>query len=322
MGIEEWGLRSGEVEWGVGGVGGASSDHPSSHSKKKNTPLARVVTKVVHSQTKAAEMTTRFDTPSGEFREEGGGGDGGGGGGGGVLVLFDIDGTLLNTHGLGMRVIAQAATIEFGQPISTHGVEFAGRLDPLIFADTLANNGLQPTPNNLKRLRNAYVNLFHDITHNAESPLGSACPGVLDLLDQLEKTPTSIGVLTGNIQETGTRKLAHCGLDPARFHINVWGDDSITTTDNHTKPDRAQLPPIGLHRYTKHTGKHIPPDRVIIVGDTPHDIRCARVNSMRSIGVATGSTSVADLERAGADLAVPTLQDTDAILQWIFCTST
>jgi len=235
-----------------------------------------------------------------------------------MLILFDIDGTLLNTHGLGMRVIAQAGSIEFDRPFTTEGVEFAGRLDPLIFADTLSINSIDPTPDHLNRLRTAYVNLFTRITDTAESPLGSACPGVFELLDALERKPsTSVGVLTGNIRETGTRKLAHCGLDPARFHINVWGDEAQPPSEN-TPPDRAHLPPRGIARYEQRTGQTISPGRVLIIGDTPHDIRCAKHNNMRSLGVATGHFTADDLQAAGADLAVATLQDTDAILQWIF----
>jgi phosphoglycolate phosphatase len=92
----------------------------------------------------------------------------------------------------------------------------------------------------------------------------------------------------------------------------VWGDESP-----HHPPLREHLPPVGLERYRRHTGRELEPRRATVIGDTPHDVRCARVHGCRSLGVATGSFRVDALREAGADLALDDLSDTERVLNWL-----
>jgi phosphoglycolate phosphatase len=121
-----------------------------------------------------------------------------------------------------------------------------------------------------------------------------------------------VGLLTGNFEETGSLKLSACGIDPAQFALAVWGDHSPNDP-----PDRADLPPLAMHRYRALVGRAIEPRHVTIIGDTPHDVRCARIHGCRSLGVATGRYSVNALLEAGADAAVADLSDTPALLAWL-----
>ncbi|MBL0927391.1 MAG: HAD hydrolase-like protein [Phycisphaerales bacterium] len=228
------------------------------------------------------------------------------------LVLFDIDATLITTSRTGIKAMGVAGRALFGEGFDENRVEYAGRLDPLIIADLLAAHGLPVTAEHTHRFRDLYR---HHLQSLLQAHPGSAkpCPGVPELLDRLAREPSvTLGLLTGNFPETGDIKLRASGVDPGRFAIHVWGSDSP-----HSPPARDHLPPVGMTRYRERTGRELPARRVTVIGDTPHDIRCAKVHGCRSIGVATGHFSREELARSGADLAVDTLADTEAVARWL-----
>ena len=227
-----------------------------------------------------------------------------------MLVLFDIDATLIRTEGAGIKAMVDAGGELFGPGFSADGVLFAGRLDPLILVDLLFVNGQSPTPANMQAMREGYRK---HLQTRLRSGVGRALPGVAPLLDRIESAhEATLGLLTGNFAETGSLKLAACGIDASRFVVKVWGDDSP-----HTPPAREHLPAIGMQRYRQSRGRDIPPQRVLIIGDTPHDISCARAHGCRSLGVGTGQFRAEQLLAAGADHAVADLSNTDSIAGWI-----
>ena len=148
----------------------------------------------------------------------------------------------------------------------------------------------------------------------AEPGTGRALPGVLKLLDQL---PTQrgvlLGLLTGNFEETGSMKLRACGIDPTRFSVCVWGDESGGPPTRPRTPCSDRDGQGGGHKR----GRPLNPAEVTIIGDTPHDVQCARAHGCRSLGVATGHFSIENLQEAGADLALPNLAETDKVLTWL-----
>lgn len=228
-----------------------------------------------------------------------------------MLILFDIDGTLISTGGAGVQAMRDAGRELFGERFSIDGVEFAGRLDPLIIRDLLGANGVEPSPETPERFRAAYES--HLTRRLADGNAGRALPGVLPLLRVLAGTDgVGLGLLTGNYERTGAIKLRACGIDPAWFVVSVWGDDSP-----HDPPAREHLPPVGMERYRLRTGRVIHAAHVTIVGDTPHDVACARAHGCRSVAVATGKYTPADLAAAGADLVVRNLSATDEVAQWL-----
>ncbi|MEC9374518.1 MAG: HAD hydrolase-like protein, partial [Planctomycetota bacterium] len=190
-------------------------------------------------------------------------------------------------------------------------IEYAGRLDPLIIEDLLTAHALATGPAEVDRFRDGYR---RHLIRLLETPgVARPCPGVMDLLDALRgEEQVTLGLLTGNYPETGRIKLEAAGIDPARFHLAVWGSDSP-----HTPPARDHLPPVGIAKYREIRRAAIEPERVVVIGDTPHDVRCALVNGCRALGVATGSYTVAQLEDVGAHRAVETLEDTDEVLRWL-----
>ena len=227
-----------------------------------------------------------------------------------MLVLFDIDGTMITTGGSGMGALGEAGRVLFGRGFSTDGIEFAGRLDPLIIGDLLAANGVEDTAAHRHSLREAYAG--HLARRLRVAGVGVALPGVLPLLDDLAgREEVIVGVLTGNFRETGSMKLRACGIDPARFAVSVWGDDSP-----HAPPRREHLVEVGIERCSG-LRAGLRGSRVVVIGDTPHDVACARAHGCRSIGVTTGSFGREELDRAGADLVLPGLADTGVVVSWL-----
>ena len=223
-----------------------------------------------------------------------------------MLVLFDIDGTLLLSEGAGARAMIEAVRELSGADVDLQGLEFAGRLDPQIWADIAARNGLDATRQQ-EDLRSTYTSLLKK--RLGQYPTAYALPGVNELLRQLDASGSlTMGILSGNFPETGRLKLEAAGIDPGRFLVGAWGSDGTV---------RRDLPPVAMKRYSEQTGTEIEPRHVVIIGDTPHDIDCARANGCLVIAVATGSFSLQELSSHGPDLALMDLSDTNTIWDWI-----
>lgn len=228
-----------------------------------------------------------------------------------MLLLFDIDATLLKTSGEGLRAMVDAGQELFGPGFTGAGVESAGRLDPLIIRDMLTASGIAVTPTHVAAIRAGYHR--HLKRRLAPRGVAFALPGVHELIDALLRAgDATLGLLTGNFEETGCFKLATCGIDPDRFAVRVWGDESP-----HEPPSREHLPPIGLERYRVMYRRELPPSSATIIGDTPHDMRCAKLHGLRALGVATGPFSPEHLIEAGADRAVRDLTSTGDVLEWL-----
>lgn len=216
-----------------------------------------------------------------------------------MLLLFDIDGTLLLTERAGVASMLLAGRELFGEHFSFDGIEVAGRLDSLIWRDLCARNAVADTPENHDRFRARYGLALAD--RLVVDPTARALPGVAPLLSALRQRDAAVlGLLTGNYPETGRLKIASAGLDPDQFLVAAWGIDAAA---------RRDLPPVAMRRHRELLGRDVAPEQVAIIGDTPHDVDCAKHNGCRVVAVATGSFSVEQLSRAGADLVVETLED-------------
>lgn len=228
------------------------------------------------------------------------------------LFLFDIDGTLIHSKGAGIVAMQRAAGRALNTDVDAASVDYAGRLDPLIMADMLSAAGHDPTPESLAAFRTAYAAELTAL-FDAGKAVARALPGVHDVLETVFASPSAaVGLLTGNFEETGSLKLRAAGIDPARFHVRVWGDESP-----HAVPARDHLPEIGLARWSALTGRAMAGDRVIVIGDTPHDVACAKAHGCRSLAVATGRFSESELASAGADRTVADLTDVVSVTDWL-----
>ena len=224
-----------------------------------------------------------------------------------MLILFDIDGTLLLSKKAGIRAMEEAGRLLYCDSFSSE-VEFAGRMDPLIWVSLMERNGLEASPERHDEFRETY---FQCLSRRFEQEATSTLLiGVEPLVHQLAQCNGCVlGLATGNYRKTGRLKIAQAGLDPDIFTITAWADGA---------DHRRDLPRIAMEQYQQKFSQQIDPGEVVIIGDTPYDIDCARFNGCRSLGVATGpSYEREDLIEAGADLVVDNLEDTATILDWL-----
>lgn len=230
-----------------------------------------------------------------------------------MLILYDIDMTLLKTDHIGIELLRKAGCEHFGEGFDVHTVQFGGCLDQDIIIRMLEHNRVEPTQAAIKAMREGYhagLKAHHESNEGWSQPLAGAHE-LLRATMALDSNPT-IGLLTGNFPETGAIKLQGAGFDPDHFEICVWGDDSP-----HTPPARSHLPPVALERARSHGLTIDDPARVLIIGDTIHDVSCAIDNGMTVLAVATGHHTRAELEAAGAHKVIDDLTDTEGIVSWI-----
>ena len=217
------------------------------------------------------------------------------------LVLFDIDGTLVHAAGVGRSAIEGAMIEVYGTPGPIDDLPFDGMTDPQIVRTLLRAEGRSEDEiaTGFDRLWPVYAARLEDEIDERRERMRPT-PGVPEILDALEAEGAALGLLTGNIVAGAEGKLSAVGLW-GRFPFGAFGCDDA---------DRNRLPPIALERALRHTGMRYGPGRTWIVGDTPHDIECARGSGLSVLGVATGRFAVDDLRRAGADEVLPSLKDT------------
>lgn len=224
-----------------------------------------------------------------------------------MLVLFDLDGTLLLTRGAGLEAVVAACRELFGEHFVHRTTSVDGSLDPVIWRELCAENAIADPDAHHDRFRALYAGRLARVL--AEPGRAYALRGARELVAALQDEPDlTVGVLTGNYPETGKLKLAAAGFDPDRFSVAAWGSDART---------RPGLVPVARARHRERSGIDLAPDRVVIVGDTPSDVRCAKENGARCLAVATGRYSTARLAFEGADLALEDLSDTHTARRWI-----
>jgi phosphoglycolate phosphatase-like HAD superfamily hydrolase len=221
------------------------------------------------------------------------------------LILFDIDGTLVLTGRAGMRAMNRACEDTVGHANALNGVAVAGRTDWIILHDVMANHGLSLDAVRLDALRRQYIAyLAEEIVLPGEG-VKDVMPGIRELLDRLHRrSDVALGLLTGNFQDGARIKLEHFDLWKY-FPIGAFGGDSA---------DRNDLVPIALDRARARGIADVPLSRVLVVGDTPHDVACAHTVGARAVAVATGGYTVDRLRETGADYVFSDLRDTEAFL--------
>jgi phosphoglycolate phosphatase len=216
------------------------------------------------------------------------------------LILWDIDGTILHAAGAGMKALNQALPAVFGVSGSFAGIDFAGRTDIWIIRQIFARFGIEDTAQNRARYIDGYIGALPAVLKSSDARI---LPGVADILLQASGHPQVVqGLLTGNLRRGAETKLGFHDLY-RYFPIGAFADDSEV---------RNELGPFALRRARDHWGLDFPPSRVWIVGDTPHDILCARAIGARVIAVATGASKVADLTAHDPDLVLEDLGDSAA----------
>ncbi len=208
------------------------------------------------------------------------------------LILFDIDGTLLWPKGAGRESTRAAMREVFGGEGSLDDHHFGGKTDWFTLSELLRDTGL-----NAQEIGRRMPEYERVIAHHlggmiADFPI-APCPGALDLVRRLVAQNTLLlGIITGNVSTTAPLKLRAAGFDPAWFAVGAYGSEST---------DRNDLPFLALERAERLRGHPIPAQSVIVVGDTPADVACARAVGAVAVAVQTGFSSQESLEAAQPD---------------------
>jgi phosphoglycolate phosphatase-like HAD superfamily hydrolase len=230
------------------------------------------------------------------------------------LILFDIDGTILWTDGAGRRAIHRALLDEMGTAGPIEGYRFDGKTDPQIVRELMELAG-HPECNSEDRITAVCTRYVELLTAELAKPTQATrvYPGIQDLLAALEPYEAGgralVGLLTGNVQHGAALKLRSAGLDFERFTVGAYGSDS------HYRPN---LPAIAARRAEQRTRRTFSGADIVIVGDTPDDVACARPMGARTVGVGTGYYTAAQLREAGATHAFDNLGDTAAVIRALF----
>ncbi len=221
------------------------------------------------------------------------------------LLLFDIDGTLIDSGGAGGESILDAAEEHFGiQRCELPPLQLAGSTDPGIAMDLFQRLNREHTPDEINAFLDRYL---ANLQRRLQAPdfSGVTLPGVGQLLQTLRsESEAHLGLLTGNVRRGATIKLSRHGL----FEHFV---DGGFGSDHH---DRNRLGPVALQRMQDATGTTYDLTDVIVIGDTPKDIRCAEAFGAKCLAVATGEYSTEELSALNPWHTVDSFADVPAML--------
>lgn len=210
------------------------------------------------------------------------------------VFLFDIDNTLLYTGGAGGLAMARAFEELYGVPDGFAGIEFSGRTDRFILQSALEAHGIEGgCEARLEEFMRAYYRILPRSLKERE---GRLMPGFPELLEALRREPgVRLGLTTGNFSEAARIKLEYYGLD-RYFSGGGFGENSL---------ERADV----VRAAVEAVADGARPDEVLVIGDTPHDVRSALDNGVVAVGVATGGYGADALRASGAQLVFEDFSD-------------
>ena len=222
------------------------------------------------------------------------------------LVLFDIDGTLLSSHGAGRRAMERSLIETFGSKGSP-AYRYDGKTDKQIVRDLMRGEGFDDATID-ERMPVVLALYVEGLQRELALPTArvEALTGVIALLDALvHRSNCIVGLLTGNLEPGAQHKLNAAGIAFDRFSVGAFGSDHEI---------RAELPAVAQRRARERHGLELDGRAVVIIGDTPADIQCGRPIGARAIGVATGHYTVDALAEHTPHAVFSDLGDTLSVL--------
>lgn len=219
-----------------------------------------------------------------------------------LVLLFDVDGTLIRTGGAGVRAMNRGFEAVMGWPDALHRLSLAGMTDMGIAHLVSRRRGRNLTPEEMESVFARYLDcLREELAAAADFRI---LPGIREFLEEhRERAEVLLGLGTGNL-ETGARvKLEHARLFHY-FRCGGYGSDAV---------ERAEVLQTGVRRAAALLGGPVPAGQVVIIGDTPLDVRAGRNIGARTLAVATGPFTVAELADSGADGVVESFADRDGV---------
>lgn len=215
-----------------------------------------------------------------------------------LLLAFDIDGTLLSSHGYARLAFEKALVRHFGTAGDIDAFSWSGKLDPNIMRELLASGHV--APDEVERKLPAVLEDYESILE-ATLPAGKVTlkDGVRETLERCLEFEDILCVLcTGNIPGGARIKLSRVDLN-RYFPTGAFGSDGAV---------RGELPPVARRRAQRWWGLAIDPRKVFVIGDSPEDVKCAQANGYWSVAVASGLHPREELAHYGPDLLIETLQ--------------
>jgi phosphoglycolate phosphatase len=224
-----------------------------------------------------------------------------------LLVLWDVDGTLVDTAGQGRDAFEAAFQDVVGRPLEAE-VDYAGRTDHQIAMAML--EGVEDADGHLPRLLERLVPSLEARAELMRAE-GGAYPGVPEVLEALAgREGVAQSLLTGNLEANAAIKVGAFGLERHfDFELGAYGSDP------HER--RSDLVAIARERAEAKLGRPVQP---VLVGDTPRDVQAAREAGVRVVAVATGFSAEEALRDAQPDVLLRDLSDTDRAVEAITST--
>ena len=219
-----------------------------------------------------------------------------------TVVLFDIDGTLLDMRGAGRKAFVRALKTVFGWDDDIQYVNFAGNTDLNVLQQVMEKLGRPVTEDDRRRF---FDRMPVDLAQTAGEAELVIYPGVKLLLEKLSAdNRVLLGLVTGNVEACARIKLWQFDLHE-HFVLGAFGDDHA---------DRAEIARLAMKRVRDNLQPGQEIAGLFLVGDTPYDIAAAKTIGAKSIAVATGKFGVDALREAGADHVLTDLSDTPRVL--------
>lgn len=219
------------------------------------------------------------------------------------MVLFDIDGTLLDTHGFGREAFIRGLAHVTGARDELAYVSFAGNTDRNVLNQVMAHRKLHLTEKDVRRIFDRVAKELQELLR--ENP-SKEIAGARGFLEHLAAEGAALGLVTGNIRACAYLKLGNVGFDRF-FRFGGFGDEHAERT-NIARSALAAANEAGIEVET---------GGVCLVGDTPFDVAAGLAVGIPVIGVATGKYGEADLRSSGATLTVADYSDMDVLLGWM-----
>ena len=220
-----------------------------------------------------------------------------------LLVLWDVDYTLVSADGLGTRLYEVVFREMFGRELISVAPK-AGRTDRAIVADTLSLAGVP------RGHVDSFLAALEQVAADGAVPGPvRALPGAAAAIAAVAAAGLRQSVLTGNVRPLAALKLRRAGLgEHLDLDVGAYGD---------VHEVRAELVPVARRAARAAYGSDFGGRSTVLVVDTPLDVAAALATGARAVGVATGSFPAADLVAAGAHAILPDLTDAGLVLDAI-----
>jgi len=228
------------------------------------------------------------------------------------LMLFDIDGTLIRGKGMGRTAMERAFGEVFGKSVdhypAVRDVHIAGSTDLVILEDMARVFEISRTSFEAAYPEYEAAYLRHLTRTLDESDQKAPCPGVPGLLSRLEgHDRIELALLTGNMEPGARLKLEPFGLN-RYFATGGFGNEHR---------DRGDMARLVWDRAMQRTGQNIPPEQVVVIGDTVHDVSAGKKHGFLTAAVATGWSPRETLEKAGPDRVFDDLTSRNGFETWL-----